>query len=82
MGLENGYHTLVSTANKTLLPFGSTYLCERSFSAMTAIKTKYWNKLNLEQDLEIAILQNVKLRFQKIMKHIQSTLVSVKKYFY
>lgn len=49
---------------------------------MTAIKTKYWNKLNLEQDLEIAILQNVKLRFQKIMKHIQSTLVSVKKYFY
>ncbi|KAG6921210.1 zinc finger BED-type containing 9 [Chelydra serpentina] len=72
MGLKNEYHDLVSTANDALFPFGSTYLCEVSFSAMTAIKTKYQNKLNLDPDLRIAVSQNVKPRFSKIMKHIQS----------
>ncbi|KAG6925167.1 zinc finger BED-type containing 5 [Chelydra serpentina] len=51
MGLKNEYHDLVSTVNDALLPFGSTYLCEVFFSALTAIKTKYRNKLNLEPDL-------------------------------
>ncbi|KAG6934016.1 hypothetical protein G0U57_017958 [Chelydra serpentina] len=41
MGLKNECHDLVSTANDALIPFGSTYLCEVSFSALTAIKTKY-----------------------------------------
>uniref|UniRef100_K7F2Y8 DUF4371 domain-containing protein n=1 Tax=Pelodiscus sinensis TaxID=13735 RepID=K7F2Y8_PELSI len=50
MGLKNEYYDLVSAANDALLPFGSTY-CVVSFSSMTAIKTKYLNKLNLEPDL-------------------------------
>uniref|UniRef100_K7FR34 DUF4371 domain-containing protein n=1 Tax=Pelodiscus sinensis TaxID=13735 RepID=K7FR34_PELSI len=47
MGLKNEYPDLVSAANNALLPFGS----------MTAIKTKYRNKLNLEPDLQIAVSQ-------------------------
>uniref|UniRef100_K7GJS8 DUF4371 domain-containing protein n=1 Tax=Pelodiscus sinensis TaxID=13735 RepID=K7GJS8_PELSI len=41
MRLKNKYRDLVSAANDALLPFGSTYLCEVSFLAITAIKTKY-----------------------------------------
>jgi hypothetical protein len=64
MGLKNEYHGLVSVANNALLPFGSTYLREAFSSAMTAIKTRYQNKLNLckNQTLEITVSQSVKPR--------------------
>lgn len=48
MGLTNEYHDLVRAANTRLLPFGFMCLCEISFSAMTAFKTKCQNKLNTE----------------------------------
>lgn len=72
MGLKTEYPNLVSTATDALLPFGSTYLCEVSFSAMTGIKSKYRNKLNLEPDLRIAVSESIKPEFIDIMKQMQS----------
>ncbi|XP_045105664.1 uncharacterized protein LOC123501141 [Portunus trituberculatus] len=44
-------------AFEKLLPFGSTYLCEASLSAISVIKSKHRNKLNvnLKQSLIIAV---------------------------
>lgn len=40
MESENWYHDLVNARDEALPPFGSMYLCEVIFSAITAIKTK------------------------------------------
>ncbi|KAI7790040.1 putative zinc finger BED domain-containing protein 5-like [Triplophysa rosa] len=50
-----------------LLPFGSTYLCENSFSAMTQIKTKQRNRLCLENSL-ITAVASLPPRMSKILK--------------
>ncbi|XP_068243831.1 protein FAM200C-like [Palaemon carinicauda] len=56
------YPLISHQALRVLTMFGSTYLCETAFSTLTAIKTKYRNRLDVEDDLlEITdenILQN------------------------
>ena len=42
-----------------LLSFGSTYLCEATFSALVAMKTKSRNTMNMENDL-ICSLSSIK----------------------
>lgn len=72
MGLKTEFPNLVDTATNALLPFGSTCLCEVAFSAMTTIKTKFRNKLQLEPDLRIALTEDIKPNFSNITKQIQS----------
>ncbi|KAK2721868.1 hypothetical protein QYM36_003994 [Artemia franciscana] len=43
--VKGEYKELSEIAMSALLPFGSTYLCEVSFSAMSLIKTKHRNRL-------------------------------------
>ena len=38
-----------------LLPFGTTYLREMTFSALSYIKNKYRSRLEVEDDLRIAV---------------------------
>jgi hypothetical protein len=40
---------------EVLLLFGMTYLCEKTFSAMAAIKSEYRNHLQLESNLQDAV---------------------------
>uniref|UniRef100_A0A8C5HGG8 DUF4371 domain-containing protein n=1 Tax=Gouania willdenowi TaxID=441366 RepID=A0A8C5HGG8_GOUWI len=47
---ELGKHALIE-----LLPFGSTYMCEVTFSALTHIKTKQRNRLDVENSLVAAV---------------------------
>ncbi len=54
-----------------LLPFGSTYLCETSFSAMTQIKTKQRNRLCLENSL-ITAVASLPPRMSKILREGQA----------
>ncbi|XP_025197881.1 protein ZBED8-like [Melanaphis sacchari] len=37
---KNEYGSLVTEALKMLIPFATSYLCEKGFSSMVAIKTK------------------------------------------
>lgn len=42
-------------ATKTLLPFGTTYLCESGFSALLHIKSKTRNRLDPSSDIRCAL---------------------------
>ena len=48
---RSSYSTLSVKALKVLLPFTTSCLCEVGLSAMTAIKNKYRNKLQVEKSL-------------------------------
>jgi 17beta-estradiol 17-dehydrogenase/3beta-hydroxysteroid 3-dehydrogenase/mitotic-spindle organizing protein 1 len=60
---------LSQLATEVLLLFGTTYLCEKTFSAMTAIKSEYRNRLQLESDLRVAVSTT-----QPRMSHLVSNM--------
>ncbi|XP_076069760.1 protein FAM200A-like [Oratosquilla oratoria] len=49
--IKEEYPELFAAASKVLLPFPTTYLCEASLSALTAMKTKYRARMHVEDDL-------------------------------
>ena len=51
------YPQLYMTAMSVLLLFGTTYLCERTFSTLSYVKNKYRSKLEVEDDLRVAVSQ-------------------------
>ena len=57
----------VATMN-VLLPFGTTHLCERTFSTLSYIKNKYRSKLEVEDDLRVAVSQ-IKPRIDLCSEH-------------
>jgi hypothetical protein len=66
------YPLLCQAAIVVLLPFTTTYLCETAFSAMTAMKTKYRNKLNVSDDLRLclsAIAPRIELLANRMQAH-------------
>lgn len=65
------YPNIADESLKLLLPFSSTYLCERAFSAVVAIKTKYRNKLDMASDLRCA-LSSIQPRIEKLVKNMQA----------
>jgi hypothetical protein len=66
MEVKNEYPEVGNAAVTSLLPFGSIYLCEKTFSAMAVIKSKQRNCLELEFDLVLAV-SNVSPRIKKLM---------------
>uniref|UniRef100_K7F6T1 Uncharacterized protein n=1 Tax=Pelodiscus sinensis TaxID=13735 RepID=K7F6T1_PELSI len=53
--VHSEYNLLSEKTLRVLLPFPSTYLCESGFSAVTAIKTKYRNKLTVTPTLRLSL---------------------------
>ena len=49
------YPLLLQKATKILLPFGTTYMCETAFSALTNMKTKYRSRIVVESDLRVCL---------------------------
>lgn len=49
------YPVLVKEAMKVLLPFPTTYICEASFSALAAMKTKLRSRQEVENDLRVCL---------------------------
>jgi hypothetical protein len=60
---------LSQLATELLLLFGTTYLCEETFSVMAAIKSQYRNRLQLESDLRVAVSTT-----QPRMSHLVSNM--------
>ncbi|MBN3321505.1 ZBED5 protein, partial [Atractosteus spatula] len=52
---QSEYPALSLKAVRFLMPSATTYLCEKGFSAFTAIKTKYHNKMDAELDLRLKL---------------------------
>ncbi|XP_024145995.1 zinc finger BED domain-containing protein 5 [Oryzias melastigma] len=65
IGVEKEFPLLGKRALATLLPFATSYLCEIGFSAVASIKTKYRSKLDIENELRVAVSQ-LQPRFEKI----------------
>ncbi|KAE8278718.1 Protein FAM200A [Larimichthys crocea] len=57
IGVEKDFPLLGKRALATLLPFATSYLCEIGFSAVASIKTKYRSKLDIENELRVAVSQ-------------------------
>ena len=65
------YPSIAEEALKQFFPFSSTYLCERAFSAVVAIKTKYRNKLDIASDLRCA-LTSIQPRIGNLINTMQA----------
>ena len=55
ISVEKEYPGLSEAAMIVLLPFGTTYLCEMTFSALSYIKNKYRSRLEVEDNLRVAV---------------------------
>jgi len=53
--LGEDHAILSSKAKLLLLPFGTTYLCETTFSRYTTTKTKYRSRLDAENDMRLQL---------------------------
>uniref|UniRef100_A0A8C4GRW1 Zinc finger BED domain-containing protein 5 n=1 Tax=Dicentrarchus labrax TaxID=13489 RepID=A0A8C4GRW1_DICLA len=69
--LMQEYPQLCDVTLKILLPFVSTYLCEAGFSKMTALKTKYRNRAQIEDDLRLC-LSDIAPRIEDLCKAKQA----------
>ena len=65
------YPALSKFVIKQLIPFATTYLCEAGFSAMSVLKTKKRNRLDVEDDMGLCLC-NITSRFQKLTDNMQS----------
>ncbi|CAI6359076.1 unnamed protein product [Macrosiphum euphorbiae] len=74
---EEDFPELHDVALKLVCRFGSTYICEKSFSRMTFIKNKYRTKLTNSHLKNLMLLSSTKLKpnYEEIisMKQIQHT---------
>ncbi|XP_072401693.1 zinc finger BED domain-containing protein 5-like [Diabrotica undecimpunctata] len=66
--IRDEYSMLAKMALKILLPFPTTYLCETGFSAYTATKTKYRNRLDAEPDMGLQ-MSSIKPDINQLMKN-------------
>ena len=65
--LRDEYPEISKRAERVLLPFATTYLCESGFSRYASTKTKYRSKLDATPDMRIQ-LSSIKPNFQRIMR--------------
>ena len=49
--MRSTYPIVSAFVIKQLIPFATSWLCEAAFSAMSVLKTKHRNRLDIEHDL-------------------------------
>ena len=53
--MSNSYPDVAKLALKIIIPFATTYECERSFSTLLSIKSKCRNRLDIQHDMRVAL---------------------------
>ena len=72
LSVATEYAALSKAATDVLWPFASTYLCEKTFSALTHVKNKYRSRLlRVESDLRVAV-SYIKPRMQLLCSNKQA----------
>ncbi len=72
LSVATEYTALSKAATDILFPFASTYMCEKTFSALTYMKNKYRSRLlRVESDLCVAV-SNIKPRVQLLCSNKQA----------
>jgi len=71
--LTMAYPRAVSRAMKFLILFATTYLCESGFSTIITIKTKSRNRLDIKDDMRVA-LSNTVPDFKAILQSKQQQM--------
>ncbi|KAL4703057.1 hypothetical protein ACJJTC_009739 [Scirpophaga incertulas] len=65
LSIQNEYPNLTCKTLNIFIPFATSYLCEAGFSAVAAIKNKYRSKINVEQEMRVAVSSLIP-RFEKL----------------
>ena len=82
LNLRNRFSTLSYRAVKFLMPFTTTYLCEKSFSSMIYIKYKYISRIrDLNSRLRLK-LSKMEPEFDDLIKNILSFVFIYQKSLY
>ena len=70
--MQSTYPLVSAFVIKQLIPFATTgtWLCEAGFSAMSVLKTKHKNQLDIEHDLQLYISKAMP-QFQKLVDRKQ-----------
>uniref|UniRef100_A0A3B4V8C9 HAT C-terminal dimerisation domain-containing protein n=1 Tax=Seriola dumerili TaxID=41447 RepID=A0A3B4V8C9_SERDU len=72
LSVATEYAALSKAAMDVLFPFASTYLCEKTFSALTYMKNKYRSRLlRVDSDLRVAV-SKIKPRMQLLCSKKQA----------
>jgi hypothetical protein len=69
--MRRSYPNVALLAFRVLVPFASTYLCESGFSTLLQIKTKARNRLDVQDDMRLA-LTNTQPRIAKLVTQMQA----------
>ena len=70
LSLQKEYPSLSYKANKLLVVFSITYLCEKTFSAMSIIKTKQRNRMDVNAKLRLSET-TLQPRISKLLTNMQ-----------
>jgi len=68
--VKNEYPLLSEKAVKILIQFSTTYLCEKTFSSVTTIKTRYRSRLDVSRALRLAVT-TLEPKMQKLIQNKQ-----------
>ncbi|KAL4101100.1 hypothetical protein QTP88_012347 [Uroleucon formosanum] len=71
ISIKDEYPLLSDKAQRILIPFSTSYLCEAGFSAFAVIKSKYRTKINVEKEMRVAVSCLIP-RFEKMCSDMQA----------
>ena len=60
------FPNLAKEAMRMTIPFSRTYFCESRFLALMYVKNKHWSRLQMEDDLRVA-LSKTEPSFKKLV---------------